>query len=90
MFGKAWSTIKVPLVIAAMRKQNTGPVTAPMTAAITESDNAAAESIWAGLGDPDNAATQVEAVLRETGTLQPLNPRGCGRRTPPSARPIGR
>jgi hypothetical protein len=65
--GKAWSTIKVPLVIAAMRQQHTGPVTAPMTAAITESDNAAAESIWAGLGNPDDAAAQVQTVLRETG-----------------------
>jgi hypothetical protein len=65
--GKAWSTIKVPLVIAAMRKQNTGQVTEPMRAAITESDNAAAESIWAGLGDPDDAAKQIEAVLSESG-----------------------
>jgi hypothetical protein len=38
-----------------------------MTAAITESDNAAAESIWAGLGDPVTAAHKVEAVLRQTG-----------------------
>jgi hypothetical protein len=65
--GPAWSTIKVPLVIAAMRQQNTGQVTAPMTAAITESDNTAAESIWEGLGDPPTAAAEVEAVLREAG-----------------------
>jgi beta-lactamase class A len=65
--GPAWSTIKVPLVIAAMRQQNTGQVTAPMTAAITESDNTAAESIWEGLGDPPTAAVEVEAVLREAG-----------------------
>ncbi|MGO9156626.1 hypothetical protein [Mycobacterium sp.] len=38
-----------------------------MTAAITESDNAAAESIWASLGDPVIAARKVEAVLRQTG-----------------------
>lgn len=65
--GPAWSTIKVPLVIAAMRQQNTGQVTKPMTSAIAESDNAAAESIWEGLGDPPFAATKVEAVLLETG-----------------------
>jgi hypothetical protein len=65
--GSAWSTIKVPLVIAAMRQQNTGQVTEPMTAAITESDNEAAESIWEGLGDPATAAAKVEAVLRDTG-----------------------
>jgi hypothetical protein len=65
--GKAWSTIKVPLVIAAMREQHTDQPTEPMIAAITESDNGAAESIWAGLGDPDNAARQVQAVLSEAG-----------------------
>ncbi|MGH3551757.1 MAG: hypothetical protein ACRDT5_04005, partial [Mycobacterium sp.] len=54
--GPAWSTIKVPLVIAAMREQNTGQVTESMIAAITESDNQAAESIWEGLGDPATAA----------------------------------
>jgi hypothetical protein len=65
--GPAWSTSKVPLVIAAMRQQNTGQVTEPMIAAITESDNAAAESIWEGLGDPATAESKVEAVLRDTG-----------------------
>ena len=38
-----------------------------MDAAITRSDKAAAESIWAGLGDPVTAAHRVEAVLRSTG-----------------------
>jgi hypothetical protein len=65
--GLAWSTIKVPLAIAALRDANPQTVTASMTAAITESDNAAAETIWAGLGDPIIAAHKVEAVLRETG-----------------------
>jgi hypothetical protein len=65
--GPAWSTIKVPLIIAALRQENSTTPTAEMTAAITESDNAAAESIWEGLGDPVTAAHKVEAVLRETG-----------------------
>jgi hypothetical protein len=65
--GPAWSTIKVPLAIAALRQENSPTPTAAMTAAITESDNAAAESIWAGLGDPVTAAHDVEAVLKETG-----------------------
>src|SRR5882757_57866 len=65
--GPAWSTIKVPLAIAALRQENSPTPTAAMTAAITESDNAAAESIWAGLGDPVTAAHDVEAVLQETG-----------------------
>src|ERR1700730_6309209 len=39
--GPAWSTIKVPLAIAALRQEN--PPEEAMKAAITESDNAAAE-----------------------------------------------
>ena len=65
--GPAWSTIKVPLVIAALREEKPPKVTDAMTAAITESDNAAAESVWASLGDPVTAAHKVDAVLRQTG-----------------------
>jgi hypothetical protein len=65
--GPAWSTIKVPLVIAALRTEHPPLLTDAMTAAITESDNAAAESIWASLGDPVTAAQKVDAVLRSTG-----------------------
>jgi hypothetical protein len=65
--GPAWSTIKVPLVIAGLRDQNPPAITAAMDAAVTRSDNAAAESIWAGLGDPITAAQKVQAVLRSTG-----------------------
>jgi hypothetical protein len=65
--GPAWSTIKVPLVIAALRDEQPPKVTEAMTAAITESDNAAAESIWASLGDPVTAARKVDTVLREAG-----------------------
>lgn len=63
----AWSTIKVPLVIAAMRQRNIDQPTAQMVAAITESDNAAAESIWESLGDPATAAAAVGEVLHDTG-----------------------
>lgn len=65
--GPAWSTIKVPLIIAALREEVPPQITGAMTAAITESDNAAAESIWDGLGTPAEAASKVEAVLRQTG-----------------------
>jgi hypothetical protein len=65
--GPAWSTIKVPLAIAALQQENPPQVTAAMKAAITESDNAAAESIWEGLGDPVTAAHRVEDVLKEAG-----------------------
>jgi hypothetical protein len=65
--GPAWSTIKVPLVMAALREEQPPYVTELMTAAITQSDNAAAEAIWVGLGDPASAARKVEAVLAAAG-----------------------
>jgi hypothetical protein len=65
--GPAWSTMKVPVAIAALREEDPPEVTPEMTAAITESDNAAAKSLWQSLGDPVTAAHKVEAVLREAG-----------------------
>ena len=65
--GPAWSTIKVPLAIAALREQDSSQVIDEMRRAIIESDNAAAESIWQSLGDPVTAAHQVEKVLRQAG-----------------------
>ncbi|GAB3033884.1 serine hydrolase [Mycobacterium bourgelatii] len=64
--GVAWSTIKVPLAIAALRND---PSRADDLAvkAISQSDNAASESLWSQLGDPTEAARQVQAVLREGG-----------------------
>ncbi|MEV0341344.1 hypothetical protein AB0H49_20175 [Nocardia sp. NPDC050713] len=64
--GPAWSTMKVPLVIAAQRR-NPSVSTYSMTAAITSSDNAAADTLWQGLGSPQEAAKAIEAVLREGG-----------------------
>ncbi|MCU1698763.1 MAG: hypothetical protein JWR34_4826 [Mycobacterium sp.] len=63
--GPAWSTIKVPLAIAALREEVSPRATDAMVAAVTQSDNAAAESIWEGLGDPAMAAHKVQAVLAE-------------------------
>ncbi|WP_280258623.1 hypothetical protein [Nocardia wallacei] len=64
--GPAWSTMKVPLTLAVLRANgNTG--TSQMSAAITESDNSAADGLWQSLGAPDKAAQAVEAVLREGG-----------------------
>lgn len=65
--GPAWSTSKVPLVLAAMRSDPGAPVSTNMTAAITHSDNTAAEMIWEGLGEPEAAASKVSAVLNEAG-----------------------
>ncbi|MEY8019093.1 hypothetical protein [Mycobacterium servetii] len=64
--GPAWSTIKVPLAIAALRHSNkaAAPLVVP---AIRDSDNAAAEALWGQLGQPSQAAQSVGAVLAEAG-----------------------
>ena len=64
--GVAWSTIKVPLAIAALRT-NWARAKDLATKAITESDNRAAEELWSGLGDPADAARRVQSVIAEAG-----------------------
>ncbi|WP_036567831.1 serine hydrolase [Nocardia sp. BMG51109] len=64
--GIAWSTIKVPLALAALRHDPEG-LSATAEAAITASDNDAAQQLWDALGGGDPAAEAVEAVLREAG-----------------------
>ncbi|WP_224399566.1 serine hydrolase [Corynebacterium poyangense] len=61
----AWSTSKVPLAIAALRKDPSLKDT--VTAAITRSDNSSAEKLWSALGTPQSAATAVSQVLSEGG-----------------------
>lgn len=63
--GVAWSTSKVPVAVAAIRAGHT--LDSNMTAAITASDNEAAEAMWAALGPPDQAAAATTAVLRDCG-----------------------
>lgn len=64
--GAAWSTIKVPLSIAAL---GVDPTSAKplMQRAITASDNAAADQMWNMLGDATTSAGAVTAVLQEGG-----------------------
>ncbi|MFI5779266.1 serine hydrolase [Nocardia sp. NPDC051570] len=64
--GIAWSTIKVPLALAALRHDPAG-LAETASAAITASDNDAAQALWEALGGGNQAAEAVEAVLRETG-----------------------
>ena len=59
----AWSTIKVPIAIAAERAGTAQPQW--VSAAISASDNAAAEQLWNSLGTPEQAAAATEAVLAE-------------------------
>jgi hypothetical protein len=71
--GPAWSTAKVPLAVATVAKAHGRPdsaLQALLQRAITASDNAAAEQLWADLGEPETAAAQVQAVLRSTGDSQ--------------------
>lgn len=61
--GVAWSTIKVPLAIAALRARSDSDELVVET--ITQSDNATAETLWARLGD--HPGQLVQAVVREAG-----------------------
>ncbi|MEV0245824.1 hypothetical protein AB0H76_04440 [Nocardia sp. NPDC050712] len=71
--GPAWSTMKVPLTLAAVRRN---PANAGYngTTAITQSDNAAADALWQALGGAQEAAKAVEAVLREGGDTKTVVP----------------
>ncbi|MEV4235190.1 MULTISPECIES: hypothetical protein [unclassified Nocardia] len=71
--GPAWSTMKVPLVIASQRKSSASSSYAAK-AAITQSDNAAADTLWQSLGTGQEAAKAVEAVLREGGDTKTTVP----------------
>jgi hypothetical protein len=65
--GVAWSTIKVPLAIAALRA---GVASREVVAnAIVQSDNAAAEELWSQLGDPAEARQKVQAVIDDAGDM---------------------
>jgi hypothetical protein len=64
--GVAWSTIKVPLAIAALRCDR--PRAQDLVVkAISESDNPASEQLWSLLGEPADAARRVQAVIAEGG-----------------------
>ncbi|WP_174188596.1 serine hydrolase [Nocardia barduliensis] len=71
--GPAWSTMKVPLTIAALRR-NPGGSNFAASAAITQSDNAAADVLWQSLGTAQEAAQAVQAVLREGGDNKTVVP----------------
>lgn len=64
----AWSTMKVPLSIAAAARQPTDQTWQLIEAAITRSDNDAAAVLWASLGPPEEAARAVDEVLDAYGS----------------------
>lgn len=67
----AWSTIKVPIAIAALR--NDPSQSTNVEAAIQWSDNAAAEALWGSLGALDQAGLVTGSVLSEGGVQVSVN-----------------
>lgn len=63
--GPAWSTVKVPVALAALREDPDQVDNVRL--AIEDSDNDAAVALWESLGDPAVAREKVEGVLREAG-----------------------
>ena len=61
-----WSTSKVPVAMAVVAGGRPGQA-ANLRAAITASDNAAAERLWSSLGEPATAAAKAPAQLRVAG-----------------------
>ncbi|PWV81487.1 hypothetical protein DFR69_101830 [Nocardia neocaledoniensis] len=67
--GIAWSTMKVPLAVAALRHDQDQSIFEMVQAAITVSDNDAAYGLWESLGDGEEAAAAVQQVLDEAGDI---------------------
>ncbi|MCW3024429.1 MAG: Uncharacterized protein JWR30_3751 [Conexibacter sp.] len=65
--GVAWSTSKVPVAMAVYEAGLASAQQANLKAAITASDNAAAERLWASLGGGQQAASAADAQLRAAG-----------------------
>jgi hypothetical protein len=63
----AWSTSKVPIAMAVYDAGMADAQRANLRAAITASDNAAAERLWAALGGGPQAAEAADAQLRAAG-----------------------
>ena len=74
--ARAWSTMKVPVIVASITSGR--PDWRTIEAAVTRSDNEAALRLWDGLED---GPSQVEAVLRRAGDAETVlerepDPRG--------------
>lgn len=65
--GVAWSTSKVPVTVAALERSSSATTKSRARAAITRSDNAAAEKLWASLGKSATAAKRTQTVIRAAG-----------------------
>lgn len=67
----AWSTIKVPIAVAALRLDPS--LVYLVDSAVSASDNTAAEQLWRELGDSSQAAMLTEEVLYEGGSPLAVN-----------------
>jgi hypothetical protein len=65
--GVAWSSIKVPIALAVIRRGGARRNTELLRRAITASDNQAAEQLWSSLGPPSKAGRAVERALAAAG-----------------------
>ncbi|WP_354698729.1 hypothetical protein DSM112329_04422 [Paraconexibacter sp. AEG42_29] len=63
----AWSTSKVPVAMAVVAAGRTSAQSSNLRAAITASDNAAAERLWSSLGSGTKAAGAATRQLRSAG-----------------------
>ena len=72
----AWSTAKVPVTVAVLRTPSgtSEATTSLMRRAITASDNAAADDLFALLGTPAVAAAATQTVIREAGDQRTVVP----------------
>ena len=66
----AWSTSKVPVAMAIYAAGLAGGRQRDLVAAITASDNAAAERLWTALGSGASAAGAADAQLRAAGDMR--------------------
>ncbi|MEJ2579589.1 MAG: hypothetical protein P8Z68_10950 [Kineosporiaceae bacterium] len=78
--GPAWSTVKVPLSLAARNRAGSAAVDALIHRALTRSDNDAATDLWSRLGAGRSAAAAVDEVLAAHGD-------GATRTQPDQVRP---
>jgi hypothetical protein len=65
--GVAWSSIKVPIAVAVVKREGVRRSRELLRRAITASDNEAAEQLWSSLGSPSAAGRAVERILAATG-----------------------
>lgn len=63
----AWSSIKVPLAIAALRNDNSDEIQGDVQDAIRASDNDAADALWRSLGGGEASGQAVHQVLADGG-----------------------